>query len=41
MYKGFQGTLNVSLRFAHPCAWDIRDYEARAALIGGNLIGIN
>jgi len=34
-YSGFQGALNVTVRFAHPCHWDVKDYEARAALIGG------
>ena len=34
-YSGFQGTLNVMVRFAHPCAWDVKDLEARAQLIGG------
>ena len=34
-YAGFQGNLNVTVRFAHPSAWDVRDYEARASLIGG------
>merc|ERR1719410_3118621 len=33
-YAGFQGNLNVTVRFAHPSAWDVRDYESRASLIG-------
>jgi CTP-dependent riboflavin kinase len=34
-YKGFQGTINVTMRFAHPSSWDVHNYEAKAALIGG------